>query len=299
MAEMTLVGLRVVHEVAALGSFTAAAEALGYTQSAVSRQVAAMESAAGTTLFERGARGVVPTPTGSVLVRHAAALLAGVELARHEMAGLTDQLAGRLAMGAFPTAASVLVPRALAVLAEKHPALVVRLREASSPAQLRQLRAGRIEVAVIAVGADLPQYDLDGLRRDALLEGGRLSVAVPESHRLAAKGVLNVDDLAGEVWIAGEGADGDPQFGAWPTLVEPRIGYVVREWPTRLGLVAAGLGISLFPGLAAASAPLGIRVIPVEDPSHLGRSTVALTLPNRTARAAALVQALRSAAETL
>src|SRR4051812_21832147 len=87
MAEMTLVGLRVVLEVARQGSFSAAAVALGYTQSAVSRQVGAMESAAGTSLFERLARGVRPTAAGEVVSRRAARILGEVDGALEEVSG--------------------------------------------------------------------------------------------------------------------------------------------------------------------------------------------------------------------
>ena len=102
MSELTLAGLRVVQEVAARGSFTAAADALGYTQSAVSRQVAAMERAAGARLFERLARGVRPTSAGKVLLRHGGQLLERVDAATLELGGLRDRLEGRLAVGAYP-----------------------------------------------------------------------------------------------------------------------------------------------------------------------------------------------------
>src|SRR5690242_13870257 len=113
MAEITLIGLRVVRAVAAGGSFTAAAEALGYTQSAVSRQIAVTEAAAGSVLFTRQARGVTPTPAGEVLVERAANVLAEIEMAEQTLAGLRDRLAGRLSLGVFPTAAAVLAPRAI------------------------------------------------------------------------------------------------------------------------------------------------------------------------------------------
>src|SRR3954451_7359970 len=87
--------------------------ALGYTQSAVSRQVAAMEQAAGAPLFERLARGVRPTGAGTVLLRHAAVLLEGVDAATLELGGLRDRLEGRLAVGAYPAMLAMLVPRAL------------------------------------------------------------------------------------------------------------------------------------------------------------------------------------------
>src|SRR5215208_2644070 len=103
MAAMTLVGMRVLRAVAEHGSFTAAAEMLGYTQSAVSRQVAAMESAAGAALFERAPRGVLLTEPGRVLVGHASAVLEQVDAAQRDLAGLRSLASGRVRLGAFAT----------------------------------------------------------------------------------------------------------------------------------------------------------------------------------------------------
>ncbi|WP_263631273.1 hypothetical protein [Streptomyces sp. 8L] len=105
--------------------------------------------------------------------------------------------------------------------------------------------------------------------------------------------------MAGEWWIAGKGLRGDPQFGAWPTLDSPRIAHAAREWPTRLGLVAAGLGITVLPSLAAASVPAGVRTVAVDDPSWLGRSAVAVTAPAPSVAAAAAGEALRREAAAL
>jgi DNA-binding transcriptional LysR family regulator len=291
MAEFTLVGLRVLREVAATGSFTAAADNLGYTQSAISRQIAATESAAGSTLFDRGRRGVRLTAAGEALVRHATTVLAGVEAAESELAGLRDRLAGRVAIGAFPTAAAALIPRALAQLRTDHPGIEATIDEGSTPALLRRLRSGRIEVAVIGVGPGLPDYDLRDLRQDVLGEGGLL-IAVPEGHRLTRITGIRPADLAAERWIVTGGAE--PQFGAWPTLTKPQIAYAVRNWPTRLGLVAAGLGISVLPRLAAPTVPAGVRVLPVDDAGWPGRSAVIVTSTTRSARAAAVVTAIKN-----
>jgi DNA-binding transcriptional LysR family regulator len=262
--------LRVVQQVAAMGSFTAAARTLGYTQSAISRQVAAAETAVGLDLFEREARGITPTPAGEVLARHAGTILAAVAAGERESADLGDRLAGRLAVGAFPSAAAVLVPRALAQIAAEHPGLELAFREASTPVLLRDLRAGGLDVAVIGVGDGPPDYDLDGLRRHPLVSND-LRIAVPTGHRLADRDDVVVTDLADEARIVGTGPRGDPQFGAWPTLSEPRVAHAVRGWPARLGLVAAGVGIALLPGLAAASVPAGVRVLRVNDPRWPGR----------------------------
>ncbi|WP_067450100.1 LysR family transcriptional regulator [Actinomadura macra] len=298
MAEFTITGLHVVHQVAAAGSFTRAAEMLGYTQSAVSRQVAAMETAAGGPLFDRRGRGVALTPAGQVLVRRATEILADLAATEMELAGLRDRLAGRLAMGAYPTAAMALAPRAMAQVMSGHPGLAVVLEEASTPALLRRLRAGRLDVAVIGVGHGLPGYDLSELRQTTVLKGDLL-VAVPDTHRFAGHSVITLPDLAQEHWIAGDGAANAPQFGAWPTLTDPTIAYTARSWPTRLGLVAAGLGITVIPDLALPALPAGVRAVAVTDGHWTGRATLAVTRPRPSAQAQAMVTALQSQASGL
>lgn len=291
MSELTLVGMRVVQEVAARGSFTAAAEALGYTQSAVSRQIAAMEEAAGTSLFERLPRGVRPTAAGTVMLRHAGAVLARVDAATLELGGLRDRLEGRLAVGAFPSALGVLIPRAFARLRRVHPAVVTTLREGTTPEHLRRLRAGRMEVVVIAMDPDTPP-PLEDLRADLLFEG-RLLVAVPADHRLARRGMVNVDELEHEPWIVGDAGGGDPLLGVWPGAPgAPTIAYAIRDWPARLGLVAAGLGLAVVPSVAAATMPPGVHLIGVNDPRPVRRSVLAVTRRERSPSAAALITAL-------
>ena len=108
--DVTVAGLRLVREIALTGSFTAAARLLGYTQPTISRQVAAMEAAAGAPLFIREGRGVRVSPAGAVLVEHAGRILAGVQALRQDLAALDDRLAGRITLGAFPSATAVLVP---------------------------------------------------------------------------------------------------------------------------------------------------------------------------------------------
>lgn len=295
--EMTLAGLRVCREIALLGSFSAAARSLGYSQPAISRQVAAMEAAAGMPLFVRETRGVRLSAAGTAVVNRAGRILGDVDSLGRDLEGLGDRLVGRLRLGVFPTAAAVLAPRAIAHLTSEHPALSVRLSEASTPTLLGELRNGRLAVAVIAAGTGLPSYDLDGLvvRR---IPAGDLCVAVWEGHRLATRAggaPAPVDELAGERWVVGVGDRGDPQFTAWPTLREPVIAHRARSWPSRLGLVAAGLGICVIPELAAASAPEGVTTVRVDDPGWPGRVTLAVTMADPTAEARAALDALESA----
>jgi DNA-binding transcriptional LysR family regulator len=258
MAELTLLGLRVAREVAACGSFTAAARTLGFTQSAVSRQVAALEAAVGAPLFERTARGVRLTRPGEVLVRHANRVLDAVDGARRELRGLEDEAAGRLRVGAFPTAVAALVPRAFAQLKAGYPRLELALREGMSPTQLRRLRAARIDLAVVGspprtgdqTRPDEP--DQPGLRLERLLEDPLL-LAVARDHPLAHRGTVDLDDLADQPWVTG-GDTRESYLGGWPEAEwRPRVEFVAREWTAKQGLVAAGLGVTLVPGLAASA----------------------------------------------
>ena len=298
MAELSVTALRVVHAVVGTGSFTATADLLGYTQSAVSRQVAAAESATGVPLFVRGARGVAPTPAGALVARRAATVLGELDAVGKDLAGLADRLGGRVVLGAFPTATWALAPRAVAAVRRQHPGLTVDLQEASTPTQLRQLRAGRIDVAVIGLGADLPTYDLDGLRRDHLVDGRSL-VVVSTGHRFAGRAQVSVTELADEEWVVGKGLRGDPQFGAWPTLLTPKVAHAARDWPARLGLVAAGLGITTPPEIAAVALPVDVVPVRVSDPAWLGRAAVAVTRAERPPSVEVLVAALREVAQGL
>ncbi|MDO9407021.1 LysR family transcriptional regulator [Patulibacter sp.] len=293
MAAWTLVGLRVLREVGAHGSFTAAAEVLGYTQSAVSRQVAAMERVAEAPLFERQARGVRPTAAGRVLLRHAEVVLERADAATLELRGLQDRLEGRLAVGAFPTALGVLVPRAVALLSREHPGVLVTLREGSTPTHLRRVRAGRLEVGVVALDAD--ELDAASDLRCDLLVRGRTLVAVAATHRLAGRATVSPDELEDEPWIAGAGGAGEPSFTVWPGLRgTPRVAFAVRDWPGRLGLVAAGLGIAVVPSLAAAAVPRGVELVEVDGTVEGRRLAYAATARDRSPGADALVRALRT-----
>ncbi len=292
MAELTLTSFSVLVEVARTGSFSAAAERLGYTQSAVSRQIAGAEQAVGMPLFERQARGVRPTAAGEALLRHAARVLDDVAAARQELTGLRDRVAGRLAVGGYPTAMASLIPRALARLLDAHPAIQVRLSESPTPRQLAALRRGRLEVAVVATGEGLPEYDLEGLRLTELRGGRGIGLAVAESHPFAARTAIDPDELTDQRWIVGEETEG-PQFGTWPGLEKPTVAFAVSGWPTRLGLVAAGLGVALVPGSAADAIPRGVRWIRIRSRQEaFRRSTSAVTEAEPSPAAEAMVAAL-------
>src|SRR5919107_1915068 len=139
--------LRVLREVASRGSFSAAADALHFTQSAVSQQIAALEKEAGTTLVERNARGVRLTDAGEVLVRHTDVILARLDDAEAELAALSGLRAGRLRLAAFPSAASSIAPTAIARFRALHPDVELSMIPAEPDEGTEKLRTGEVDIA--------------------------------------------------------------------------------------------------------------------------------------------------------
>src|ERR671931_567794 len=140
--------LRVLREVAACGSFSAAAESLSYTQSAVSQQIAALEREAGTVLVERSARGVRLTDAGRALVEHADVILARLSDAEAELEAIAGLRGGRLRLAAFPSAGASIMPEAIARYRERHPAVELSLEPAEPEPGLVKLRGGEVDIAL-------------------------------------------------------------------------------------------------------------------------------------------------------
>lgn len=278
--DVSLVGLRVFQEVAERGTFTAAAGALGYTQSAVSRQVAAVERAAGARLFERRRGGVRLTAEGRVVLRRAAAVAAEIDAAARELAGRPVET-GVVRLGAFTSAGATLLPRALTTLRRTHPGIVVITREGSTPALVRALRAGSVDLAVLASGPPFRALDAESpaLELETLAERS-LRVAVPATHPLAAGDAVDVADLRGQPWIASRSAGDETLLGAWPGLAgRPEIVHTTRDWLSKLRLVAAGCGLTTIPSVLATAVPPGVRVLAVRGGPAERRRIVLARLP--------------------
>lgn len=153
-------------------------------------------------------------------------------------------------------------------------------------------------MAVLATGEGLPDYNLVDLRLNELRSSIGPGVAVPDEHPYAGRKAVTPADLAGQTWVVGAG-DG-PEFGTWPGVADARVAFAVHDWPTRLGLIAAGLGIALVPGFAAAAVPSGVRWVPVHDAGPgLGRQMWAVTAEQPGKAATAMVSALEDALTSL
>lgn len=195
--------LRVLRAVAATGSFSAAARELGCTQPAVSQQMKALESSAGTPLLIRTGREMRLTEAGEALTRHAAGILAGLTAAEEEVAAIAGLRAGRVRLVSFPSGSSSLVPAALAALRAAHPGTRVSLEEAEPPRSAELLRAGDCDIALAFryAGAAAPDEWDDLVVRPLLAD--RLVGLVPEGHRLADAASAGIGELAADPWIAG------------------------------------------------------------------------------------------------
>jgi molybdate transport repressor ModE-like protein len=294
-ADFSPTGLRVLREVAQSGSFSAAARVLGYTQSAVSRQVAALEALAGRPLFERRRDGVALTPAGARLLARAVRVLDELDAAIRD-AAQPDAEAGPVRLGTFATATAGLLPAALASLPRD---LVVSVREATTPALTRALRAGTLDLAVLAQtppfrppDAEAPALDLTTLAERELVIG------VGARHPFAGRRAVEVGELAGQVWVASRSEGGESLLGVWPGLAErPDVRYVVRDWWAKLQLVAAGLAITTLAPVALGVLPDGVRAVAVRGEPHELRRLVLARMPGPLdGRAAAVADALVSAA---
>jgi DNA-binding transcriptional LysR family regulator len=290
-------GLRVLREVAHAGSFSAAATSLGYTQSAISRQVAALEAAAGHRLFDRGRHGVTLTPAGARLLTSAVRVLDELDWARRELAG-EDADVRPVRLGAFPTAVAGLLPTALATLP---PHLTVSLREATTPALTRALRAGTLDLAVLArvppfrpLDAESPAFDVTTLSERELVLG------VPANHPIARAKAVEVDQLEGQVWVASRSDAGDTLLGVWPGLTgRPDVRYVVRDWLAKLRIVAAGLAITTVAPIVLDALPEGIKTVAVRgEPQETRRIVLARRPGPLDGATAQVVDALIAAART-
>src|SRR6478736_1040986 len=195
--------LRVLSEVASRRSFSAAADALGLTQSAVSQHVAALEREVGLPLVERGMRPVELTEAGFALTRHASGIFARLDGAEQELGELARRRSGRLRFGSFPTALATLAPGAFARFKQDHPGVTLTVVDDHLQRLLPRLDAGELDLALIYDHPALPDVAARDLERTPLLDD-EFRAVLPAGHRLARrKRALELADLASEPWIGG------------------------------------------------------------------------------------------------
>ncbi len=284
--------LRVLKEVAYRGSFSAAAQALSYTQSAVSQQIAALEAETGMALLERHPRGVSLTAAGQTLVGHAEGILARLDAAEAALAAIAGLRGGQLRMASFPTAGATLMPLAIANFRASYPDVELTLAEGEPQDIVPRLRAGELDLALLFEFAGESALD-EGMTRVELLQDP-MYLALPHDHPLAGKSRLRLEDLADEAWVQTSRSSPCARHVVrccHAASFEPKVSFESDDYQTVQGLVAAGVGVALIPELALsvvrediairalspappmrqviAAAPAGARLVPAA-PAMLG-----------------------------
>ena len=257
--------MKVLREVAAQGSFSAAAEALNFTQSAVSQHIAALERETGTQLVERLSRGVRLTEAGAVLVKHADVIVARLESAEEDLNAIAGLRGGRLRLVCFQSAGATVVPRAVATFHERHPEVELGMREAEPGQAAQMLKAGEVDLALIYHHPAMtlpPDLQLTHLMDD------RYDAVLPAAHPLASRRRLALKDLAEEQWIVSTEINGCRTITSATCReagFEPRVAFEADDTLASQALVAGGVGVTLMPRMALTALHPGTAARAVSD----------------------------------
>ena len=236
----------VFRAVARAGSLSGAARELGWTQPAVSQQLQRLEREAGVPLLLRSTRGVSLTEAGRLLLGRADAVAGELHMAAEEMAALAQLRGGRVRLVAYPSAAATLVPRALRLLHDDHPAVEVSIVDAEPSEASTAVTQGEADLGLVFGYQGPPHQDGDLLWHPLSTEP--VDLVLPPEHAAAGRRDVRLAGLAGEAWIGGcvrcrqHLVDRCRAAGFEPRLVHVSDDYVVVQ-----NLVAAGLGVTMLP----------------------------------------------------
>lgn len=256
--------MRVLREVIATGSFSAAADSLHLSQSAVSQQVAALEKEVGMQLLERTSDGPKLTKAGETLMDHADAVLSRLAEAERELSAIAGLEGGRVRVISFPSASATLLTRAVSLFRNRFPAIELELGEGEPEDSVPAIRAGDYDVALSFDFSAHPVEPGRDLERALLLEE-RMWVALPPGHPLAGGDAVRLEDLAEDDWMCGRSGSCREHVIRLcrEAGYEPRVTFDSDDYQVLKGLVAAGLGVTLLPELALAEQPTGLELRPI------------------------------------
>jgi DNA-binding transcriptional LysR family regulator len=297
--------LKVLCEVVRHGSFSAAAESLSYTQSAVSQSIARLEAETGTPLLIRDRGGVRPTAAGATLIDHADAIFGQVQAAEDELAAVLGIRGGRLRVASFPSAGATLMPIAVATFRVRHPDVALSLAEGEPEDIAPRLRAGEFDLALLfsfGAGREVPTRERPGggLTSVLLLEDP-MQLALPAEHPLAREKTLSLADLREDDWVQTSERSPCARQVVRSCLAagfEPHVTFESDDYDTVQGLVAAGVGVALIPRLALTRVHPGI-VVRALSPSSPQRTVEAATIagPGVTPAARTMLKVLAEVAD--
>jgi DNA-binding transcriptional LysR family regulator len=276
--------LRTFALIADLGSVSAAASVLGYTQSAVSQQLLALEREVGEVLIDRSQRPLRTTPAGATLRPHVDAVLAAIGDAEAVLEDIRAKTP-RVRLAAFTSALASFVPAAVRDLRRTRAEVVVEVLQVETDEAAERLRSGAADLAVVHYMPGVAVPETGGLQRRPLLVD-HLYVVVPEGHRLARRAEVAVADLDGEPLVLPRR---DTPAGRFRSVVEhlcaragfaPLVAYELNDLPAVQAFVAAGIAVVPMHGLTLTTVPPGATVRPLAD-RPAGSRTVEALVPTR------------------
>ena len=243
--------LRVLQEVVARGSFSAAAESLHLSQSAVSQQIAVLEREVGIPLLERTTDGPKLTAAGEALMVHGDAVMCRLEEAERELAQIAGLEGGRLRLASFPTASATLMTGALSIFRQRFPKVELQFTEDEPEDSFPALKRGDFDLAVVF---DYPSFPIDFARdvEAELIYEESMQVALPPGHPLAAAKSVRIADLADDDWLCGE----------LPSSCREQVITLCRE----AGFEPSGLGVTILPELAGDHPGIELRPVRGQKP---------------------------------
>jgi DNA-binding transcriptional LysR family regulator len=287
--------LNLFREVVEQQSFSAAADALSYSQSAVSQAIAALEDEVGAPLIERSRGGVRPTAAGAALAAHVGGILASMETAEAELTAIAAGRGGRLRTASFPSAGATLMPGAIAGFRASHPGVEITLAEGEPEEIAPRLRAGEFDFVLLYEFEGVGERLSAGMTRFELLDDP-LHLALPAEHRLAKRKRLRLEDLREESWVQTSASTPCARHvvrSCHTAGFEPRVSFESDDYQTVQGLVAAGVGVALIPQLALSTVRNDIRIRALHPHSPVRKVFAA------TPRAAAVTPAVATMLDVL
>ena len=295
--------LETFREVATRGSFSAAADALSFTQPAVSQHIARLEKQLGTKLLERESRGLSLTEAGAAMLRHAEALLDSARRAEDEVRMHGGGHVPLVRLAAFPSAAAGLVPMAIRELRAAQPSLKLKLRILEPLQSVEELCARRIDVGLV-IDTDLdPVPTPDNVQLIPVHEDPML-VALPAGHPFARRPTIELADLRDEEWLLPDDGGTCPDSSVILRACdhagfEPQVHFRSEDYQALQGLTASGMGVALIPSLAALSlrSDIVLRQVAGEVPTR--RILAAVRRKHGDAGVDAAVEALKLAGRRL
>jgi len=257
--------MRVLSAVAEHGSIAAAAQALAFTPSAVSQQIATLEREAGVALVERGPRSIRLTEAGRSLVAHTDGIVASLAAAEADIQAIAGLRGGMLRLASFPTAYATIMPHAITEFRHRYPAVELSLAEADPLESLARVKSGELDLALMYEYDYVPFPDEESVEQTDLLVDGIL-VVLPQGHPAARRRAVRLSELADESWITSTAHSACHEFVSRACRAagfEPNIGFESDDHGVWQGLVAAGVGVALAPELALETLYPGVDARPV------------------------------------